>query len=390
MSENIIVIGGGVSGVTTALTLQLLGYDTTIYTAQTVDQVDNPNSQPAFASQFPSASIIPHSVYSDQLQSLFQYSQSTFYELRKLLFPGLTTHKHFEVFEFDPGQPQYCNWMLNLQPIADFDPDAIPKRPDADNLHGWAFDCLFADWPLYFPALMQLYKTCEGNIITKKLRTDDIPELPAELIINCSGAGSPTLFNDPVEKQLVLRGHLLHRPEAPLITNSENEIISYNYTPGASVYADSAGNACDVYCYPRKDGWIVGGSRQSGQLNQQSWNEQLADSDVTTIDGISFPSQIISLNNEILDSTFGHALNASDDLTPLVGYRYIRNTENGLRLESETSGSKRIYHNYGHGGAGVTLSWGCALHIVSMIGNNEIPEIGSQILEKLEEIEFSG
>jgi D-amino-acid oxidase len=28
---------------------------------------------------------------------------------------------------------------------------------------------------------------------------------------------------------------------------------------------------------------------------------------------------------------------------------------------------KRIIHNYGHGGAGVTLSWGCADEIVEMI-----------------------
>ncbi len=390
MSNNIIVIGGGVSGVTTALTLQLLGYETKIYAARTVDQVDDPNNQPAFASQFPSASIIPHSVYSDQLQSLFQHSQSTFYELRKLMFPGMTTHKHFEVFEFDPGQPEYCNWMLNLQSIANLDSDAIPKRPDTNNLHGWVFNCLFADWPLYFPALMQLYKTCGGKIINKKLCADEISELPADTIINCSGAGSPALFDDPVKKQLVLRGHLLHKTEAPLITNSENEIISYNYTPDASVYADSDGNACDVYCYPRKDGWIVGGSRQSGQLNQEQWDEQLAESASSTIDGISFPSQIIALNNQILDSTFGYTLNTSDELTPLVGYRYIRSTDNGLRLESQTLGSKKIYHNYGHGGAGVTLSWGCALHLASAIHAEQISEIQSIVIEKLEEIEFSG
>jgi D-amino-acid oxidase len=31
---------------------------------------------------------------------------------------------------------------------------------------------------------------------------------------------------------------------------------------------------------------------------------------------------------------------------------------------------KKIIHNYGHGGAGVTLSWGCADEIVEMIKIN--------------------
>jgi len=30
------------------------------------------------------------------------------------------------------------------------------------------------------------------------------------------------------------------------------------------------------------------------------------------------------------------------------------------RLEPETVGDKYVVHNYGHGGAGITMSWGCA------------------------------
>lgn len=39
----------------------------------------------------------------------------------------------------------------------------------------------------------------------------------------------------------------------------------------------------------------------------------------------------------------------------------------GLRLDSETLGSKKIIHNYGHGGCGVTLSLGCAAQIPSFV-----------------------
>jgi D-amino-acid oxidase len=31
-----------------------------------------------------------------------------------------------------------------------------------------------------------------------------------------------------------------------------------------------------------------------------------------------------------------------------------------VRLEAEDVGGTRVVHNYGHGGNGVMLSWGCA------------------------------
>lgn len=386
MSDKIIVIGGGVSGYTTALTLELLGFDTQIIAAETPSQIADKSSHPEFASLFPSASIIPHSVYSDQLEELFQLSQSTFYELRKQVFPGLTTHKHFEIFETDPGQPDYCNWMLNFREIGDLDPDTIPRRQNSPKLHGWVFDCIFADWSLYFPALRALYRQCGGETTNRKLNRKEIVELPAEIVINCSGTGAPDLFDDPVDEQLLLRGHLLHKAEAPLITNAGNEIISYNYIPEASVYSDTSGEACDVYCYPRKDGWILGGSRQAGNLKTQNWDEFTSSTD--KLNGIRFPSQIIDLNNEILEHTYGMSVDRSDPLSATVGYRYIRSRKDGLRLEKEPSGSKIVYHNYGHGGAGVTLSWGCALDIAKEMTSREVPALQSELLDNLERVEL--
>jgi D-amino-acid oxidase len=39
-----------------------------------------------------------------------------------------------------------------------------------------------------------------------------------------------------------------------------------------------------------------------------------------------------------------------------------------VRLEHERLGGGHLIHNYGHGGAGVTLSWGCAAEVLSLIG----------------------
>jgi len=47
-----------------------------------------------------------------------------------------------------------------------------------------------------------------------------------------------------------------------------------------------------------------------------------------------------------------------------VGLRPGRPT---VRLESERRGAKTVVHDYGHGGAGVTLSWGCAAEVCERV-----------------------
>lgn len=49
-----------------------------------------------------------------------------------------------------------------------------------------------------------------------------------------------------------------------------------------------------------------------------------------------------------------------------VGIRPIRDA--GVRLEPEVVDGRTVVHNYGHGGAGFTLSWGCAQDVVRLVG----------------------
>jgi D-amino-acid oxidase len=50
---------------------------------------------------------------------------------------------------------------------------------------------------------------------------------------------------------------------------------------------------------------------------------------------------------------------------PVAGLRPYR--AETFRLEPELVGEKFVVHNYGHGGAGITLSWGCALEIAELV-----------------------
>ncbi|MEP5340752.1 MAG: FAD-dependent oxidoreductase [Algibacter sp.] len=57
-----------------------------------------------------------------------------------------------------------------------------------------------------------------------------------------------------------------------------------------------------------------------------------------------------------------------DDSKFIAGIRPFR--KETYRLEHERLNDKLIVHNYGHGGAGLTLSWGCAFEVENLIYNN--------------------
>src|SRR5438445_2632082 len=49
----------------------------------------------------------------------------------------------------------------------------------------------------------------------------------------------------------------------------------------------------------------------------------------------------------------------------IAGVRPFRN--GSYRLDQESASGKFIVHNYGHGGAGITLSWGCAARVRDIV-----------------------
>jgi D-amino-acid oxidase len=52
----------------------------------------------------------------------------------------------------------------------------------------------------------------------------------------------------------------------------------------------------------------------------------------------------------------------------ILGHRVgLRPSRPEVRLESEPLGSSVLWHNYGHGGAGISLSWGCAAEIAAAV-----------------------
>lgn len=355
MKTKVAVIGAGVSGITTAIILQHLGFEVSVYSK---DSPLSSTKNPSFASQFPSASIIPHSVFHPKLDQIFSNSQHIFAALYSSSFPGLQIHEHFELFGYENAPLSYINLISGFKDCSGL--EWSPKHPTIPIKAGWKLDCFFADWTIYFPNLIQKFLDNHGKFITGKIDLNSFNSVKEDIIINCSGTGSHQL-KDEDKEPIILLGHLLKVAETPKLLSPTKNTVSYNFTPGVDIYSDSSGIPLDVYLYPRKKDWILGGSRFEGTLDRNgNWISKDSLSE-------NFPDQIYALNAEILRHSFGIDLDSYADREFQEAYRYVRNTENGLRIEPQKTSDRIVIHNYGHGGAGVTLSWGAAFHVAEML-----------------------
>jgi hypothetical protein len=355
MSKDVAIIGLGISGLTTAILLQRLGYSVTIYS----DKADLlASNDPLIASSFPAASIIPHSVYHNNLNDLFSESQSLFSKLYKARFPGVEIHRHFELFNSKTLRPEYLSRMNRVIDFPEI--DWMPRHPEIKINDGWEFECFFTDWDIYFSSLLELFKDQNGYFVNDKVDLNLYSSIKENIIVNCAGIGSCMIDSEDANPLLLL-GHLLKKKNTPILKDRNGMTISYNFTPGKDIYSTSDGHPLDVYFYPRNSDWVLGGSRFEVLLDQKGdWKHKDQMS-------VQFPQQIVQINHDILLETFGIDSDDFKEETYQEGIRYLRNRNNGLRLDAEKVGDKLIIHNYGHGGAGVTLSWGCAYRIASTI-----------------------
>lgn len=357
------IIGCGVSGLSVAHLLLRQGREVTIITKH---DPQKPSTDPAFSSAYPAASVIPHSINSENMETLFINSRDYFKHLHKEKFPGVSINEHFELFSRHTDFPAYSNWMENFTPFNNFKKKFHPNHPAIPILSGWKFNCFFADWSLYYPALLKTVMEAGADLQIREISANELTKLPFDVVINCSELGSLTLFEE--ENSLIYRGHILHVMQAPELINPNGQRVSYNFTPGADLYKSELGTPQDIYCYPRSDGWIWGGTRQKGTFDTvYHWKGEKNTDPVSVIDGEEIPAQIPTLHSTIIRHTFGVDAEKFPNRKVKVGYRYLRKPENGLRLETEEIGDKLFIHNYGHGGAGVTLSWGCAQKVVQML-----------------------
>ena len=181
-----------------------------------------------------------------------------------------------------------------------------------------------ADVPLietqiFLPWLMNELKKREVIVQEKKINT--LYEIKdTDLIINCTAMGAQQLCDDAT--LIPIRGQVaLLSPE------------KFPY-----IFLD---NELPLYVVPRRDALIIGGTFEEG-----------------IDDPVCEPPTI----DKILKNAYNlfPELKKQKVIGSWAGLRPYRPT---VRLETE----KNIIHNYGHGGSGFTLAWGCAEEVVKLV-----------------------
>jgi D-amino-acid oxidase len=409
--RNVAVIGGGISGITTAILLQISGYPTSLYTKLQPSFEPDAGRPPEFATLHAAASVLPHSVASPKMSHWTGVSQHFF---RALSLPGscgVRRQVHYEISE-NPNEsgPPYAGSVENFEYLTsdELNKSWVPKRSDAGETYGWKFDAFFCEAPEYLRFLYAFYAWIGGQL-RQPPETDNLASFLAldhDVLVNCTGSAAPALLAsaaqyprctddpmlpdfepliDPFPPRLI-RGHYLRMDIKEILTGHRGQFFSYNYKPTADIYQTAIGLSADVYCYQRSDAWIVGGSRQTGRIDTDgNWiGEQTVGAELEfarpNAPPLAIPAPIFRLNADILLRMSNGRVDlerlARDDpgiVSPGIGYRFVRDSESdSVRVSCSrvrfAGTAKYILHNYGHGGSGYTLSWGCAFDILQVLG----------------------
>ncbi len=333
------VIGGGIQGLSAGIVLQLLGHSTTIF-ANDVSYVDG-EDVPTVASNYASASVYPVSVETEYDEAtLIARCEDTFRPFAETDGVPVRSQRHFYMYEEETseGVPP----RMDAEHLDQYR-GVVPSRTGGQVADGYACREYMVEMPEYIPALYRVYQELGGVTRERTVEPGEPASLPGEYTVNCSGYGSRRLFAD--ESMRAMKGHILEVPydgETPLE-------FSYVYSP-----SDYDGYA---YMYPRKDSIVFDGSYLVGDIVDGTWEGE-AVSQPIVVDGERVPERLVAVNEEILNDYLDFD---RSDIAVKYGYRPYR--ERGLRIEKDGD----VVHNYGHGGAGVSLSWMSAIDTVECI-----------------------
>ncbi|WP_405817549.1 FAD-binding oxidoreductase [Streptomyces sp. NBC_01390] len=305
-----VVVGAGIIGLTTALRLQQAGVRVAVLTAESSAET---TSSVAAAVWYPTRTRFePH---------VLDWAVRTYDEFTRQAADGV------------PGVIMRPTRML-LRGEAQDVPWWASALPDLRTLHrdevrdpftgGWAFTVPSVEMSRYLPWLQQTFAAAGGTLIRRRIDALEQAGVWAPAVVNASGLGARALCGDaevrPVRGQLVL----VANPGLSMSVRDEDNSDGYTYV------------------HPRSTDIVLGGTFEIGE-----WD---------TTPSPDTAAAILRRCTELLPELAG---------TPVLGHQVGLRPwrQGGVRLEADPRPPgrvRRLVHNYGHGGAGVTLAWGCA------------------------------
>lgn len=324
---DVAIIGCGVVGLSTGILLSRKGYKVNIYARALPPNVV---SNAACAIWLPFFASDVDEVMPNYEQAMEQWCADSWKSFAGLVgdeygVRWVTNHEMF--LNEEPPPPYLLKTVSGFEATYDFD---LPKP----FIYRWSIRTFVIETPTYMMKLVQDFQKGGGRIILREFHSlSDLGALSEKVIFNCTGLGSRELFSD--KSVYGVKGQLLL------------------HDPVAIDFALGGGEFCLI---PRSDTLILGAIFQE-QFDSEEPTEENTELLWNVLSGwcsgrhsvIDFPQN--TLSRDKIRST-------------IAGIRPYRSK--GIRVELERLGNKYVIHDYGHGGSGIALSWGCAMHAVRL------------------------
>ena len=309
MTRNAAVIGAGVSGLTCGVLLAEAGFRSVIF----AHEIGNRTTSAA-------AAAVWYPYDAEPAAAVIAWSLTTFERLRALAADSTSGVSMIALRQFARvGDPPIPEWALPLGAV----PVSAAQTPTGFTT-GFVIQVPLTDTTIYLDYLTNRFARAGGEIRERKLeRLDDAPP-DCDLIINCAGIGARTLVPDPQMEP--------HRGQVALVARP------------AIDYAVVSDDPPLMYVIPRASDCVFGGTNEISDSREPNSAQTNA---------------IVSECARVLEVAVPPVI------AERVGLRPFR--KSGVRVEAEHwSDGRTVIHNYGHGGSGFTLSWGCAEKVLEL------------------------
>ena len=310
---DILVIGCGVSGLSCGIRLLEAGFSVQIWAR------DLP---PRTTSNVAAAIWYPYKAYPEHL--VVGWSAATyadFVQLAQVPETGVTQRAGIEIFPWPVEDP----WWRAAVP--GFRRAMVGELP-AGYHDGYAFEAPVIEMPVYLAYLMRRFESLGGRIAVRPLASVEEAFAHYDRVIDCAGLGARELVGD----------HTL--------TPIRGQVVRVAQVGIERFWLDDYSQGGITYIVPRANDCILGGTADEGR-------EDLAPDEATAA---AIVARCVALEPRLRDAAI---------LEHKVGLRPGRPS---VRLEAEQwAPGKLLIHTYGHGGAGVTLSWGCAAEVLGLV-----------------------
>ena len=318
MAERIAIIGAGVSGLTCGVVFAERGYCTAIFAKDIGQQT---TSSAAAAVWFP--------YHVEPVERVIPWALETYQvliELARFLDSGVSI---IETQQFlRTGEIEIPEWAIPLGA------SVIATEVDGSLesfKSGFSLRVPLMDTTIYLDYLTARFHKAGGeihaNVHFEKLEDVDTK---FDLVINCAGIGARELVQDADLEP--------HRGQVAIVPKIEGL--------SCAVVCDDAPL---MYAIPRANDCVFGGTNDL--------SDNLAADFATTQRIVGECSRVLNIDKPRV-------------LAERVGLRPFR--KSGVRLERDRLVDGRtVIHNYGHGGAGFTLSWGCAREVLDIAASSE-------------------